>query len=229
MILEVKNLKKSFGPKTVLDDVSLSIPEGEIIGLLGGNGQGKSTLIKCMEQLLVPNAGTILFNGNPIDAKSHQEIAYLPEQSALDPSWKVRDAIQFYTTFFDGFDASRAEALCKEMQLPLNCEIKSMSKGMQEKLMLILTMSRKARLYILDEPLGGVDPASRDHILDTILSNFEDGASLLISTHLVSDVERILDRVVFLKDGRIVQDRMAEDIREKEGKSVDGYFREVYR
>lgn len=224
MVLKVDHLRQSYGTRQVLHDVSFSIGEDQIVGLLGCNGSGKSTLIKCVNDLLVYSGKIdVCHHGQSIDAR--KDISYLPEQSSLNPRWKVRQAVRFFKDFYEDFDEKKALDLIEVMRLPIDAEIKTMSKGMQEKLQLILVMSRQARLYILDEPLGGVDPASRDKILDTILTNFCEGASLLISTHLIADVERILDRVLILRDGRIVEDAWAEAIREKSGQSVDAYFR----
>lgn len=227
MKLEINNLQKHYGKKKALDGVTLQIQPGEIVGLLGPNGSGKSTLIKAITDLITPDEGAVLFDELPLTPALKNDIAYLPDHSALDPAMKVKNAIVFYSDFYPGFDADKAQKLAEKMELPLEHEIKSMSKGMQEKLQLILTMSRKAKLYILDEPLGGVDPTSRDEILDTILSNFDEDASLLISTHLVHDVERILDRVVFLKNGSILADNPAEDLRFVHNCSIEDYYKEV--
>ncbi len=227
MNLKIEDVLKRYGNHEVLNGVSLDIAPGQIVGLLGPNGSGKSTLIKAINDLITIDSGTITFDGKSMSPALKNEISYLPDQSALDPSMKVREAIAFFADFYPGFDATRAKELAEKMDLPLNGEIKSMSKGMQEKLQLILAMSRKAQLYILDEPLGGVDPTSRDEILDTILSNFDQDASLLISTHLVHDVERILDRVIFLKDGQIRLDDQAEDLRFVHRCSIEDYYKEV--
>lgn len=226
MDLKIENLHKSYSGKPVLNGINIEIKPNEIVGLLGPNGSGKSTLIKVITDLLKIDEGSIRFDGKPISNEIRSRISYLPDQSALNPAWKVKDAIAFYADFYPEFSAERAGELCLKMGLPKSQEIKAMSKGMQEKLQLILTMSRKADLYILDEPLGGVDPTSRDEILDTILSNFDDGASMLLSTHLVHDVERILDRVLFLKEGRIVLDKQAEDLRLADNQSIEEIYKE---
>lgn len=228
MQLEIKNLHKKFGKREVLKGVNFKIDQPMIVGLVGPNGCGKSTLIKCINDLLVIDEGEILFDGQKQSPETKEMISYLPDSSALDAGWQVKDAVGFFTDFYSDFDASRANMLIKDMHIPMDAEIKSMSKGMQEKLQLILAMSRKAKLYILDEPLSGVDPASRDKILDTILTNFEDDASLLISTHLISDIERVLDRVLFMKDGKIIIDEEAEALRAKRNMSVDEIFRKEF-
>lgn len=228
MNLEVKDLQKSYGKNKVLNHLSFSVGENEIVGLLGSNGNGKSTLIKCINDLLVRDGGEILVDGKPLTPASHHLISYLPEKTYLNPDWTAERVIRFFADFYPDFDASKARKMILEMELDPAREIKSMSKGMQEKLQLALVMSRRARLYILDEPLGGVDPAARDRILDTILTSFEEGSSMLISTHMISDIERILDRVLFLKDGRIVLDENAEELRERIGSSVDQAFRKEF-
>ena len=192
-LLECKNLCKSYDEKQVLKDVNLKIPKGKIIGLLGKNGTGKTTLIKLINDLLTPTSGEILINGKKPGVESKKIISYLPEKTYIDREMKVKDAIKYFEEFYDNFDSEKAKKLLKDLDLDVNSKISKMSKGMQEKLQLILVMSRNAELYILDEPLGGVDPATRDYILDTILSNFSEGASVIISTHLIADIERILD------------------------------------
>lgn len=229
MLLNIQNLKKRFGSHEVLQGIDLNIEPGQIVGLLGPNGTGKSTLIKCINDLLIPDAGTITIEDQPSSPESRQAISYLPEKTYLNPAWKASQALDFFETFYADFDRKKAETMLLDLGLDSGMEIKSMSKGMQEKLQLALVMSRKAKLYILDEPLGGVDPASRDKILDTILSNFEEGSSMLISTHLISDIERILDRAVFMREGRIFLDEEAESLRARTGHSVDETFREAFR
>ena len=188
-LLECKNLCKSYGDKNILKDVNLKISKGKIIGLLGKNGTGKTTLIKLINDLLTPTSGEVLINGKRPGIESKNIISYLPEKTYLDREMKVRDAIYYFEEFYDNFDTNKAIKLLKDLDLDINTKIGKMSKGMQEKLQLILVMSRNASLYILDEPLGGVDPATRDYILDTILSNFNEGASVIISTHLISDIK----------------------------------------
>ena len=197
-LLEIKNLSKSYGKKKVLKDINLTIPRDRIIGLLGKNGTGKSTLIKLINDLLTPTSGEILINGKKVGVESKKIISYLPERTYLDKSMTVDNVIEYFSDFYDNFDARKARKLLKDLDLDTTLKLSKMSKGMQEKVQLVLVMSRKAELYILDEPLGGVDPATRDYILDTILTNFDDGASVIISTHLITDVERILDEVIFI-------------------------------
>lgn len=228
-LLEYKNISKSYGKKQVLKNVNLKIANNRIIGLLGQNGAGKTTLIKLVNGLLTPTSGNVWFESEPIDVKSKAEIAYLPERTYLDKSMTVREVLQFFADFYCNFDLDKAEALVADLNLQLDDYISHMSKGMQEKLQLILVMSRHAKLYILDEPLGGIDPATRDYILDTILSNFDDGASILISTHLITDIERILDEVIFIKDGEIILQDDADKLRTKEQASIDEIFRRKFK
>ena len=203
-LLEIKKLNKSFNDKKVLKDINLSITSGKIIGLLGKNGTGKSTLIKLINDLLTPTSGEILINGKPVGVESKKIISYLPERTYLDKSMTVEKVIEYFEDFYDNFDSKKAKKLLKDLDLDIKQKLSKMSKGMQEKVQLVLVMSRKADLYILDEPVGGVDPATRDYILDTILSNFNEGASVIISTHLISDIERILDEVIFIDKGKII-------------------------
>ena len=228
-LLECKNLCKSYEEKQVLKDVNLKIPRGKIIGLLGKNGMGKTTLIKLMNDLLTPTTGEVLINGKKPGIESKKIISYLPEKTYIDREMKVKDAIKYFEEFYDNFDSKRAKKLLKDLDLDENSKIAKMSKGMQEKLQLILVMSRKAELYILDEPLGGVDPATRDYILDTILSNFNEGASVIISTHLIADIERILDEVIFIDKGEIIVTSSADELRNKENASIDEIFRRYFK
>lgn len=228
-LLECKNLNKSFGHTTVLKDINLEIPRGKIVGLLGRNGAGKSTLIKLINDLLTPTSGEILIDGGPVGVHSKTVIAYLPERTYLDKSMTVDQAINFFSEFYQNFDATKARKLVHELNLELTQKISKMSKGMQEKLQLILVMSRNAELYILDEPLGGVDPATRDYILDTILSNFQTGASVIISTHLIADIERILDEVIFIDQGKIILTENADKLRKKHNTSIDEIFRQTFK
>ena len=228
-LIEIRNVTKSFGGRPVLKDVSLSIPEGRIVGLLGKNGAGKTTLIKLMNDLLTPDAGEILFDGAPIGVASKKRVSFLPERTYLDRTQKIKQTLKFFSSFYEDFDEEKAKSLLSSLGLDPEMRIGKMSKGMQEKLQLVLVMSRQASLYILDEPLGGVDPATRDSILDTILANFSEGASVLISTHLISDIERILDDVIFIDEGKIVLYEGADALREREGTSVDGVFRRTFR
>ena len=228
-LLEVKHLTKTFDGKKILDDVNLVIPKGKIVGLLGKNGAGKSTLIKSINDLLTIDEGEILFKGKKLGVYSKENISYLPERTYLDKSMKVSEIIDYFSEFYKDFDKERAYRLLKDLKLDADKRIIKMSKGMQEKLQLILVMSRDADLYILDEPLSGVDPATRDYILDTILSNFKEGASIIISTHLITDIERILDEVIFIDEGKIVLNSSADELRNKEKSSIDEIFRRMFR
>ena len=228
-LLEIKNLSKTFDKKTVLKDVNLSVSSGRIVGLLGRNGAGKTTLIKLINDLLTLSSGEILVNGKRIGVESKQIISYLPERTYLNKQMKVSEVISYFEDFYDNFDAKKARKLLKDLDLDINQKLSKMSKGMQEKVQLVLVMSRNADLYILDEPLGGVDPATRDYILDTILSNFNEGASVIISTHLISDIERILDEVIFIDKGKIVLQSDADKLRKKEKGSIDDIFRRMFK
>ena len=228
-LLECKNLSKSFDNKKILKDVNLIIPRGKIVGLLGKNGQGKTTLIKLINDLLTPTSGEILIEGKHPGVESKKIISYLPERTYLDKEMKIIDTLNYFDEFYDNFNIEKAKKLIKDLDLDINQKISKMSKGMQEKLQLILVMSRDADLYILDEPLGGVDPATRDYILDTILSNFKEGSSVIISTHLISDIERILDEVIFIDRGKIILTAPADELRKKEKSSIDEIFREVFK
>ena len=228
-LLECRNVNKSYGKRKVLKDIDLVIPRGKIIGLLGKNGTGKSTLIKLINDLLTPDSGDILVNGKSVGVESKKIIAYLPERTYLDKSMTVLEVIKYFDDFYDNFDSKKAKKLLKELDLDVNQKLIKMSKGMQEKVQLVLVMSRKADLYILDEPLGGVDPATRDYILDTILTNFNEGASVIISTHLISDVERILDEVIFIDKGKIILTSDADKLRKKENASIDEIFRRMFK
>ena len=228
-LIKLKNLNKSFGNKNVLSDINLKIPKGKIIGLLGKNGAGKTTLIKLINNLLTPTGGEILVNGEPIGVASKNIISYLPERTYLDKSMKVCDAVRFFADFYNNFDSDKAYKLLDNLGLDKDAKLSKMSKGMQEKVQLVLVMSRNADLYILDEPLGGVDPATRDYILDTILSNFSEGATVIISTHLISDIERILDEVIFIDGGKIALYGDCDELRERENASIDEIFRRTFK
>ena len=228
-LLECINLNKNFSEKNVLKDINITIPRGKIIGLLGKNGMGKSTLIKLMNDLLTASSGQILINGQPVGVESKKIISYLPERTYLDKSMTVEKVIKYFSRFYDNFDSQKAYKLLADLGLDTTQKLSKMSKGMQEKVQLVLVMSRKADLYILDEPLGGVDPATRDYILDTILTNFNEGASVIISTHLISDIERILDEVIFINEGEIVLQSTTDELREKENGSVDEIFRRMFK
>lgn len=228
-LLEIKNLYKDYGEKQVLNNITLTVPRGKIIGLLGKNGTGKTTLIKLINGLLTPTEGEIIFEGKKIGPQSKLNIAYLPERTYLDKSMTINETLKFFKEFYSNFDIDKAKDLLKKLDLDENQKIIKMSKGMQEKVQLVLVMSRKADLYILDEPLGGVDPATRDYILDTILTNFNEGASIIISTHLISDIERILDEVIFIDKGEIKLISDADELRNKENASIDEIFRRMFK
>ena len=228
-LLQCIDLSKNFGKKQVLKNVNLTIPRGKIIGLLGKNGMGKSTLIKLINDLLTPTEGKVLIGGKEIGVESKNIISYLPERTYLDKSMTVEKVIEYFEDFYDNFDSAKARELLKDLELDTNQKLSKMSKGMQEKVQLVLVMSRKAELYILDEPLGGVDPATRDYILDTILTNFSEGASVIISTHLISDIERVLDEVIFINKGEIVLTSDCDELRTKENGSIDEIFRRMFK
>ena len=228
-LVKCNNLCKNFDNKIILKDVNLSIQKGRIVGLLGKNGMGKTTLIKLINDLLTPTSGEVLINSETPNVNSKRVISYLPERTYLDKSMKVSQIITFFEEFYDNFNKEKAIKLLKDLDLDINAKVNKMSKGMQEKLQLILVMSREAELDILDEPLGGVDPATRDYILDTILSNFNEGASVIISTHIISDIERILDDVIFIDKGKIILTSSADDLRKKENASIDEIFRRCFK
>ncbi len=228
-LLEVKHVNKSFDNKEILKDINISIPNGKIVGLLGKNGAGKSTLIKLINDLLTPTSGEILVNGNKIGVETKKVISYLPERTYLNKQMKVSEVLDYFSDFYENFDREKAEKLLKDLDLDIDQKLSKMSKGMQEKVQLVLVMSRNADLYILDEPLGGVDPATRDYILDTILSNFSENASVIISTHLISDIERILDEVIFIDKGKVVLQSDADKLRTKEKGSIDEIFRRMFK
>ena len=228
-ILQCQGLTKNFGSLCALDHVDLSIEPGRIIGLLGPNGSGKTTLIKLANGLLQPTSGSILIDGCIPSPQTHALVSYLPERIALVSWMNVRQLMDFYGDFYADFQREAAERMIAQLELPLNQSLKQMSKGTREKLQLILTMSRNAKLYLLDEPIGGVDPATRDYILHTIISNYNPDAAVIISTHLIADVESVLDEVIFVNRGRIALRSTVDEIREKQGMSVDAYFREVFK
>lgn len=228
-LLKIKNVSKLFDNKVALNDINLEIEPGKIIGLLGKNGAGKTTLIKLINDLLTPSTGEILIKDKNIEIESKKIISYLPERTYLNKQMKVLEVIDFFKDFYEDFDSEKAKRLLKDLDLDINQKLSKMSKGMQEKVQLILVMSRKAELYILDEPLGGVDPATRDYILDTILNNFNENASVIISTHLISDIERILDEVIFIDKGKIILQSNTDELRNKENASIDEIFRRTFK
>lgn len=228
-IMECENLTKRYQSLVALNNVSFALPKGRIVGLLGPNGSGKTTLIKLAAGLLTPTKGKVTIGSEPIGPKTKAEVAYLSERLYL-PNWmKVSDCLEYFSDFYADFDKVRAVQMLLNLEVPLETAIKNLSKGTREKMQLVLVMSRRAKLYLLDEPIGGVDPATRDYILSTIIKNYDDEATILLSTHLIADVEKILDDFIFLKNGSVVMFDSADNARTKEGKSIDELFREVFR
>lgn len=227
--LVCENLSKNYGNVLALNNVNLNLQEGKIIGLLGPNGSGKTTLIKLISRLLVPSSGSISICGLEPSEKSKAIVSYLPDRNYL-PDWmNVEELLDLYEDFYTDFDENRAIEMLKSLNIDFKTPFKKMSKGTKEKVQLILTMSRRAKLYLLDEPIAGVDPAARDYILDTIISNYDEKATVLISTHLISDVESVLDEAIFLKQGEVILHKEADEIRQETSKSIDEYFREVFK
>ena len=228
-ILTCRGLSKNYGAKAALQNVELHLSSGRIIGLLGPNGSGKTTLLKLANGLLQPSAGEILVAGHKPGPASKALVSYLPDARYL-PDWmRVGDLVGMFTDFYADFNAAKAAEMLSALHLSAADRLKSLSKGNKEKVQLILAMSRTAQLYLLDEPIGGVDPAARDYILHTILNNYNENGTVVISTHLIGDIEPVLDEAVFLREGRVLMYRAADEIRETEGKSVDAYFREVFK
>lgn len=228
-VLEIKNVHKKYLSHSVLEGVGFSIPRGKIVGLLGPNGCGKTTILKLISGLLQLDEGEIRINGICPGQQTKSMISYLPERSYLNDWMKISDILNLFSDFYADFDRERAEQMLTDLKISKEEKLKTMSKGTKEKVQLILVMSRRASLYLLDEPIGGVDPATREYILHTILKNFDENSSILITTHLIQDVETIFDQVLFLNQGKIVIDGEVDEIREKYGKSIDGLFREVFR
>ncbi len=228
-VLECKDLKKSFGAAQALCGVDLSVEPGRIVGLLGPNGSGKTTLIKLANGLLTPTAGEILVCGTAPGRESHAAVSYLPERTAI-PTWMTAaQLLDFYEDFYADFRRDAAEEMLSHLNIHPRQRIGQMSKGTREKVQLIVVMSRRAQLYLLDEPIGGVDPATRDYILSTIIGNYDPQAAVVISTHLIADVEKVLDDVVFINQGRVMLRSSVDQIREEKGMSVDELFREVFK
>ncbi|WP_312692903.1 ABC transporter ATP-binding protein [Caproiciproducens sp.] len=228
-ILECQNLVKFFPGCLALNSVNLAVPKGRIVGLLGPNGSGKSTMIKLANGLITPTSGKILIDGMEPGIETKKIVSYLPERTYLNDWMNVNNIIDFFGDFYQDFNKQKAYDMLRRLGVDPALRLKTMSKGTKEKVQLILVMSREAELYLLDEPIGGVDPAARDYILDTIISNYSENATILISTHLIADVEKILDEVIFINQGNIVLVSTVDDIREKENKSVDTLFREVFK
>ena len=228
-VLEVKGISKSFGDKKVVDNVSFQIKKGKIVGLLGKNGSGKTTIIKMINDLLTLDSGEISVYGKNVGVDSKNMISYLPERTYLQGNEKVKDVIRIFKDFYADFDEENALRLLKDLDLDVNSSLSKMSKGMKEKVQLALVMSRKAKFYVLDEPLGGVDPSTRDYIMQTILRNFDEDSALLITTHLIADVEKILDEVIFIDKGKIILNENVEDLRARENASIDEIFRRIVK
>lgn len=228
-LVQFNHVTKQYGDKKALDDISFTLEPGKIYGLLGPNGSGKSTAIKIINDLLKPTSGTVQINGLAPGVESKKIISYLPDRSYLNDWMKVEDAFKLFEDFYEDFNRNLAEEMLKSLNIASDARLKTLSKGTLEKVQLILIMARRAKLYILDEPIAGVDPAARDYILQTILSNYGEESSILISTHLITDIEKVLDEVLFLQNGRIVLSGAVDDIRAEHGKSIDGLFREVFR
>ena len=228
-VLECTGVSKKYGKKEVLKNINLQLERGKIIGLLGPNGSGKTTLIKIINGLLTADEGDIKVSGEQIGIESKKIISYLPDRTYLADWMKVKDIVGMFDDFYKDFSREKAEDMLKRLNINEDDRLKTLSKGNKEKVQLILVMSRQAQLYLLDEPIGGVDPAARDYILNTIITNYNPDASVVISTHLISDVEKVLDEAIFINNGEILLHESVDDIREKYSTSVDGYFREVFK
>lgn len=228
VLVECKGLKKSYGKIPVIKELDLSLERGRIIGILGPNGSGKTTLIKILAGILNKNAGEVTISGKSIGIETKKIVSYLPERTYFSPNMRVKDTINFFADFYEDFRRDRAEQMLESLNISKNSKIKQLSKGTREKVQLVLVMSREAEVYLLDEPMGGVDPAARDYILRTIISNYNEDATVVITTHLISDIENVLDEVVFIKQGEVYLKESVDDIRTKYNKSVDALFREVF-
>ena len=228
-ILQCNEVFKSYGRKHALNNINLSISSGKIVGLLGPNGSGKTTLIKLISGLLVPTNGEILINGLKPGIETKKIVSYLPDKNHIYEWMKISEIIKFFDDFYTDFDENKAIEMIDRLGININDKFKSLSKGTKEKVSLVLIMSRNAKLYLLDEPIGGVDPAARDYILETIINNYNEDATIIISTHLISDIEKVLDEVIFINNGEIALTSTVDDIREKKKVSVDTFFREEYR
>ena len=229
-ILECHGLSKQYNRMSyALQNLNLALEPGQIVGLLGPNGSGKTTLIKLINDLLVPTEGRILIDGKAPGTETKKIVSYLPERSCLDESMRIKEILRYFADFYQDFSTEKADAMLRDLEIDPASRLRTLSKGSREKVQLVLVMSRDARLYVLDEPIGGVDPAARDYILRTILSNYREEATVLLSTHLIYEIENILDRVLFLRQGQIVLNAGVDEIRTQQGKSVDTLFREVFR
>ena len=228
-VLTATGLVKRYHGDPALDHVDFALPKGKIIGLLGPNGSGKTTFIKLAAGLLTPTAGTIQICGEPVGPATKALVSYLPDRTYFNRQRTVEELLDLFHDFYADFDRPRAVKMLSALGISTNARLRTLSKGNQEKVQLVLVMSRRARLYLLDEPIGGVDPAARDYILNTIITNYDPEATVLISTHLIADVERALDEFIFLHNGRIVRSGNADEVREETGKSLDQLFREVFQ
>lgn len=228
ILFECRDLCKYYGSKAAIKNMNISLESGKIIGLLGPNGSGKTTLMKMAAGVLTASSGSLLINGQAPGIQTKRIVSYLPDRTYLDSGMRGQDAIEMFSDFYEDFDADRALAMLKELNVDPMSRMKTLSKGMREKAQLILVMSRRAALYILDEPIGGVDPAARDYILKTIIGNYQPESSVLISTHLISEVENVLDDAIFINNGCVMLHESVDAIRSERGKSVDEYFREVF-
>lgn len=228
-LVKCSHLQKKYGSKEALRDVSVTIGSGKIIGLLGPNGSGKTTLIKVLNGLLQPTQGEVLICGDKPGIDSKAKVSYLPDKMYFADWMKVKDLMEFFEDFYQDFDRRKAEGMCQILGISMNDKMKKLSKGNKEKVQLILVMSRKAELYLLDEPIAGVDPAARDFILDTILNNYNENGTVVISTHLIADIEKILDEVIFIQKGKILVHEQVDNLREEKGKSIDSLFREMFK
>jgi len=228
-VLTASGLTMRYHNTLALDDLNLNLPKGKIVGLLGPNGSGKTTFIKLAAGLLTPKAGSIAICGQTVGTPTKAMVSYLPDRPYFNKSRKVSELLDYFQDFYADFDRKRAEQMLAALNISPALRFKALSKGNQEKVQLVLVMSRRAKLYLLDEPIGGVDPAARDYILNTIISNYDPEATVLISTHLISDVERVLDEFIFLYNGKVIRSGSADEVREETGKSLDELFREVFR
>ena len=229
LLVACTGLTKRYGRKTALNGVDLELGRGRIVGLLGPNGSGKTTLIKILCGLLQPTDGAVAIDGQPVGTASKAAISYLPDRMYFADWMRASDLIDLFSDFYQDFDRAKCLSMCASLGVTPSDRLKTMSKGTKEKMQLVLVMARKAQLYLLDEPIAGVDPAARDFILNTILTNYNEAGTVLISTHLISDIEKVLDEAVFLKDGKVVLHDSVDAIREREGRSVDALFRDVFR
>lgn len=228
-LLTCRNLTKNYGGVKALDSINLTVESGKIIGLLGPNGSGKTTLIKLLNGLLTPTSGEILINGEKPGIKTKTQVAYLPDNSYLNSWMTVEQIVKMFGDFYADFRTELAYEMLQRLGIKPKAKLKTLSKGNKEKVCLILVMSRNAKLYVLDEPIAGVDPATRDYVIATIINNYNPEASVIISTHLITDIEQVLDEVIFIKEGNVVLQKSVDEIRQEHGKSVDELFREVFK